>query len=69
MLKFKKQSGAASLNSRAKHELSWVSPKLNCVFYITKHNICCSCFKQMDSKYDKETESKCLVHLKDERSN
>jgi hypothetical protein len=48
-----KQPGAASPKLRAKRELSWAPPQINCVFYITKHNVCCGCFKHRSNHANK----------------
>ena len=55
---FKKQPGAASPNSRAKRELTWTPPKLNSVFDITKHHVCCGCFKRRSNHANKRP----LIH-------
>ena len=55
---FKKQAGAASPNSRAKHEFAWIPPKLNCVFEVTKHHVCCGCFKRRSNHANKRP----LIH-------
>ena len=44
--KLKKQPGAASPMSRSKRELAWVPPVIFSVFDITKHYVCCGCFKR-----------------------
>jgi len=51
--KFQKQPGAASPNSRAKRELAWAPPKLNNIFDITKHHVCCGYFKHRSNHANK----------------
>jgi hypothetical protein len=50
---FKKQSRAASPNSRAKRELASAPPKLNSIFDITKLHVCCGSFKRRSNHANK----------------